>query len=38
MATDRGSGTATGLVGPDVELLYDHDKSQLPDGVWHPTS
>lgn len=31
-----GIGTAARLVGVDTELLYVHDLSKLPGGVWKP--
>jgi hypothetical protein len=32
-----GFGANTRVVGPDLEALYVHDKSQMPsDGVWRP--
>lgn len=31
-----GIGTGTRLVGPDLEVLYLHDTSDSPDGLWHP--
>jgi hypothetical protein len=31
-----GIGSQTRLVAPDVEVLYVHDMTGLPDGVWHP--
>lgn len=31
-----GIGDRTRLVGPDLEMLYLHDTSDMPDGVRHP--
>lgn len=33
---DRGLGTRARVVGPDIEIVYLHDRSKLPGGVWEP--
>lgn len=33
---NRGLGTGTRIVAPDIELLYLHDVSTLPGGQWQP--